>query len=77
MKAIESKAQSGDFSQVAALPVMFGDDGVGRVLLLTSRATKRWMPNQGFSMVAGRMDCSAATHPAILAQEARMVLSKR
>jgi 8-oxo-dGTP pyrophosphatase MutT (NUDIX family) len=64
MKAIESKAQSGDFSQVAALPVMFGDDGVGRVLLLTSRATKRWIIPKGWPM-KGRKPWEAAAKEAL------------
>jgi 8-oxo-dGTP pyrophosphatase MutT (NUDIX family) len=36
--------------QVAALPVVVGDDGIARVLLLTSRKTKRWVIPKGWPM---------------------------
>jgi 8-oxo-dGTP pyrophosphatase MutT (NUDIX family) len=40
----------GDFVQVAALPLTIGEDGVMRVLLLTSRETKRWVIPKGWPM---------------------------
>jgi 8-oxo-dGTP pyrophosphatase MutT (NUDIX family) len=42
--------RSGVRLQVAALPVVVGDDGIARVLLLTSRETKRWVIPKGWPM---------------------------
>lgn len=41
---------AGDFVQVAALPLTIGGDGVARVLLLTSRETRRWVIPKGWPM---------------------------
>jgi 8-oxo-dGTP pyrophosphatase MutT (NUDIX family) len=46
VKTAPSNRQVVDFAQVAALPLLVGDDGVARVLLLTSRETKRWVAAQ-------------------------------
>jgi 8-oxo-dGTP pyrophosphatase MutT (NUDIX family) len=64
LKADSSNARSTDLAQVAALPLTVGDDGVTRVLLLTSRETKRWIIPKGWPM-KGRKPSEAA------AQEAR------
>ena len=64
MKADTSNANSADLAQVAALPLTVGDDGVTRVLLLTSRETKRWIIPKFWPM-KGRKPGEAA------AQEAR------
>jgi len=61
MASIPSKTQ---FSQVAALPVTVGDDGIGRVLLLTSRETKRWIIPKGWPM-KGRKPWEAAAQEAL------------
>lgn len=53
-----------DFVQVAALPLAIGDDGVKRVLLLTSRETKRWVIPKGWPM-KGRKPCDAAAQEAL------------
>jgi 8-oxo-dGTP pyrophosphatase MutT (NUDIX family) len=36
--------------QVAALPIVVGEDGIARVHLLTSRETKRWVIPKGWPM---------------------------
>jgi hypothetical protein len=41
VKARGAEPKSSDLAQVAALPIAVGDDGVLRLLLLTSRETKR------------------------------------
>jgi 8-oxo-dGTP pyrophosphatase MutT (NUDIX family) len=64
LKADISNTHSADLAQVAALPLRVGDDGVTRVLLLTSRETKRWIIPKGWPM-KGRKPGEAA------AQEAR------
>jgi 8-oxo-dGTP pyrophosphatase MutT (NUDIX family) len=64
MPSISSKTKSGAFCQVAALPVTVGDDGVGRVLLLTSRETKRWIIPKGWPM-KGRKPWEAAAQEAL------------
>jgi 8-oxo-dGTP pyrophosphatase MutT (NUDIX family) len=51
-------------AQVAALPVMVGDDGVARVLLLTSRESKRWVIPKGWPM-RGRKPHEAAAQEAL------------
>ena len=51
-------------AQVAALPVMVGDDGVARVLLLTSRESKRWVIPKGWPM-KGRKPHEAAAQEAL------------
>src|SRR5579871_1508052 len=63
-------ARSGEFTQVAALPVMIGDDGTARVLLLTSRGTKRWVIPKGWPM-KGRKPYEAAAQEAF--EEAGLV----
>ena len=70
MASIASKTRAGAFSQVAALPVSFGQDGVGRVLLLTSRETKRWVIPKGWPM-KGRKPWEAAAQEAL--EEASLI----
>jgi 8-oxo-dGTP pyrophosphatase MutT (NUDIX family) len=53
-----------DFVQVAALPLTVGEDGVTRVLLLTSRETKRWVIPKGRPM-KGRKPYEAAAQEAL------------
>ena len=55
---------AGDFVQVAALPLTIGEDGVTRVLLLTSRETKRWVIPKGWPM-KGRKPYEAAAQEAL------------
>ena len=43
-------ARKGMSQQVAALPIVIGDDGIVRVHLLTSRETKRWVIPKGWPM---------------------------
>jgi len=64
MKADLSKRQVVDFAQVAALPLLVGDDGVARVMLLTSRETKRWVIPKGWPM-KGRKPHEAAAQEAL------------
>jgi 8-oxo-dGTP pyrophosphatase MutT (NUDIX family) len=64
MALVASKIPSGCFSQVAALPVAFGSDAVCRVLLLTSRETKRWVIPKGWPM-KGRKPWEAAAQEAL------------
>ena len=47
MNVARSNTATGDLAQVAALPLIIGDDGIVRVLLLTSRETKRWVRRAG------------------------------
>ena len=54
----------GHFVQVAALPLTIGEDGVTRVLLLTSRETKRWVIPKGWPM-KGRKPYEAAAQEAL------------
>jgi len=49
-----------DLRQVAALPLMVGDDGVARALLVTSRGTKRWVIPKGWPMKGRKPHESAA-----------------
>jgi 8-oxo-dGTP pyrophosphatase MutT (NUDIX family) len=53
-----------DLAQVAALPLMVGNDGITRVLLLTSRETKRWVIPKGWPM-KGRKPYEAAAQEAL------------
>ena len=53
-----------DLFQVAALPLMVGDDGTARVLLVTSRGTKRWVIPKGWPM-KGRKPHEAAALEAL------------
>src|ERR1700732_466550 len=55
---------AGDFVQVAALPLTIGEDGGTRVLLLTSRETKRWVIPKGWPM-KGRKPYEAAAQEAL------------
>jgi 8-oxo-dGTP pyrophosphatase MutT (NUDIX family) len=64
MKASEPTRNSDELVQVAALPVAVGDDGVARVLLLTSRETKRWIIPKGWPM-KGRSPSKAAAQEAL------------
>ena len=64
MNVARSVAPTGDLAQVAALPLTIGDDGVMRVLLLTSRETKRWVIPKGWPM-KGRKPYEAAAQEAL------------
>ena len=55
---------------MAALPVFVGADGVAKVLLLTSRETKRWIIPKGWPM-KGRKPWQAAAQEAL--EEAGLV----
>lgn len=70
MKASTSDKRAAEFAQVAALPLTVGDDGVARVLLLTSRETKRWIIPKGWPM-KGRKPGEAAAREAL--EEAGLV----
>ena len=48
MSVVASITPPAGLVQVAALPLMIGDDGVARVLLLTSRETRRWVIPKGW-----------------------------
>jgi 8-oxo-dGTP pyrophosphatase MutT (NUDIX family) len=69
MKA-DSTTYEGDLAQVAALPLKLCDDGIVRVLLLTSRETKRWIVPKGWPM-KGRKPYEAAAQEAL--EEAGLV----
>lgn len=64
MNRIIASAKAGTLSQVAALPIRVGNDGVCRVMLLTSRETKRWVIPKGWPM-KGKTDCEAAAQEAL------------
>ena len=64
MNAVASLATIADFVQVAALPLKVGDDGIERVLLLTSRETKRWVIPKGWP-IKGRKPFEAAAQEAL------------
>jgi 8-oxo-dGTP pyrophosphatase MutT (NUDIX family) len=68
--AAPSISNDGCLPQVAALPVKVGDDGMARVLLLTSRETRRWVIPKGWPM-KGRKPCEAAAREAL--EEAGLV----
>jgi 8-oxo-dGTP pyrophosphatase MutT (NUDIX family) len=51
-------------AQVAALPLTLGEDGLARVLLLTSRETRRWVIPKGWPM-RGRKPHEAAAREAL------------
>jgi 8-oxo-dGTP pyrophosphatase MutT (NUDIX family) len=57
-------APASEFAQVAALPLMLGADGVMRVLLVTSRETRRWVLPKGWPM-KGRKPHQAAAQEAL------------
>jgi 8-oxo-dGTP pyrophosphatase MutT (NUDIX family) len=48
LKRVTSLREIANFAQVAALPVIAGCDDIPRVLLLTSRETKRWVIPKGW-----------------------------
>jgi 8-oxo-dGTP pyrophosphatase MutT (NUDIX family) len=50
LKAAASVTRTADAAQVAALPVKLGDDEITRVLLVTSRETRRWVIPKGWPM---------------------------
>jgi 8-oxo-dGTP pyrophosphatase MutT (NUDIX family) len=50
MNDVSPPAPVAEFIQIAALPLTAGDDGVARVLLVTSRETKRWVIPKGWPM---------------------------
>jgi 8-oxo-dGTP pyrophosphatase MutT (NUDIX family) len=60
MDVARSITPPGDFAQVAALPLRVGDDGVMRVLLLTSRETRRWVIPKGWPMKGHKPHQAAA-----------------
>ena len=64
MKGATSTSKTADRVQVAALPVSVDDDGNARVLLLTSRETKRWVIPKGWTM-KGRKPWEAAAQEAL------------
>ena len=64
MNANASVIPASCLAQVAALPLMVGDDGVSRVLLLTSRETRRWVIPKGWPM-NGRKPHEAAAQEAL------------
>ena len=64
MKPAVSTIPTADRAQVAALPLMLGDDGAPRVLLLTSRETRRWVIPKGWPM-RGRKPYEAAAREAL------------
>jgi len=64
MKTASSIRGAAGLAQVAALPLMVGEDGVVRVLLLTSRETKRWNIPKGWPM-KGRSGGEAAAKEAL------------
>jgi 8-oxo-dGTP pyrophosphatase MutT (NUDIX family) len=51
-------------SQVAALPLMKDEDGIAKVMLVTSRETKRWIIPKGWPM-KGRKPWEAAAQEAL------------
>jgi 8-oxo-dGTP pyrophosphatase MutT (NUDIX family) len=63
VKAASAASSEGGFAQVAALPLKLCDDGIVRVLLLTSRETKRWIIPKGWPM-KGHKPCQAAAREA-------------
>jgi len=64
MNATASITPIARLAQVAALPLMVGDDGIARVLLLTSRETKRWIIPKGWP-IRGRKPYEAAAQEAL------------
>jgi 8-oxo-dGTP pyrophosphatase MutT (NUDIX family) len=64
MKAVSPNAHPISLVQVAALPVRVGEDGAVKVLLLTSRETKRWVIPKGWTM-KGRKPWEAAGQEAL------------
>ena len=64
MNVVRSITPPGNFAQVAALPLKVGDDGIMRVLLLTSRETRRWVIPKGWPM-KGRKPHEAAAQEAL------------
>jgi 8-oxo-dGTP pyrophosphatase MutT (NUDIX family) len=64
MNVARSIPPTGDLVQVAALPLAIGGDGIVRVLLLTSRETKRWVIPKGWPM-KGRKPYEAAAQEAL------------
>jgi 8-oxo-dGTP pyrophosphatase MutT (NUDIX family) len=64
MNVARSITPVADFAQVASLPLTVGDDGIKRVLLLTSRETKRWVIPKGWPM-KGRKPYEAAEQEAL------------
>ncbi len=70
MKAVKSISNATDLAQVAALPLLVDADGTTRVMLLTSRETKRWIIPKGWPM-KGRKPSEAAAQEAL--EEAGLV----
>jgi 8-oxo-dGTP pyrophosphatase MutT (NUDIX family) len=50
LKHATSLREVANFAQVAALPVIVGHDDIPKVMLLTSRETKRWVIPKGWPM---------------------------
>jgi 8-oxo-dGTP pyrophosphatase MutT (NUDIX family) len=61
MKITDSVAPAEKLVQVAALPLRFDPDGIVRVLLLTSRETRRWIIPKGWPMKGRARHEAAAT----------------
>jgi 8-oxo-dGTP pyrophosphatase MutT (NUDIX family) len=64
MSAPASNGPIAHTAQVAALPLTIGDDGSARVLLVTSRDSKRWVIPKGWPM-KGRSARDAAAQEAL------------
>ena len=64
MKSAPSTMPIADRAQVAALPLTLGDDGLARVLLLTSRETRRWIIPKGWP-IRGLKPYEAAAREAL------------
>lgn len=64
MTAATPTTPAAQLTQIAALPLTVGDDGNVRVLLLTSRETKRWVIPKGWPM-KGRKPYEAAAQEAL------------
>jgi 8-oxo-dGTP pyrophosphatase MutT (NUDIX family) len=64
MNVSASQPPVADRAQVAALPLMVGGDGIERVLLLTSRETRRWVIPKGWP-IKGRKPHEAAAQEAL------------
>jgi 8-oxo-dGTP pyrophosphatase MutT (NUDIX family) len=64
MKARALSKVFGDLAQVGCLPLMVAEDGTTRVLLVTSRETKRWVIPKGWPM-KGRKPFEAAAQEAL------------
>ena len=64
MKTQTTSKKNGDLVQVGCLPLRVAEDGTTRVLLVTSRDTKRWIIPKGWPM-KGRKRSEAAAQEAL------------